>query len=163
MLLTTLDHAAPLLTDGHFPAALDWLRDHANGAGLAAGRHDIDGDRLFAIVEDKTADTVQNADLIWETHRRYADIQYVARGVEAHGWLDVAHAPAVRGVYDDVKDCQFYEAPGPGQRPAWFDVPAGHLTVYRPDDVHAPSQPPLSGPTQAVVKLIVKVRLEHGA
>ena len=48
MLLTTLDHAAPLLTDGHFPAALAWLRDHADGAGLAAGRHEIDGDDLYS-------------------------------------------------------------------------------------------------------------------
>ena len=101
------------------------------------------------------------AKLIWETHRRYADIQYVARGVEAHGWLNIDHAPPVRVPYDEAKDFQFYENPGPAQRPAWFDVPAGHLTVFRPDDIHAPSQPPLHGPAQAVVKLILKVRLSR--
>ena len=159
MLLTTLDHAPPLLTTGRFPAALAWLRDHADGAGLAAGRHDIDDDRLFAIVEDKSADEVKAARLVWETHRRYADIQYVVRGVEAHGWLSIQHAPPPRGPGDDTLDYQFYEAPGPEHRPAWFDVPAGHLTVFLPEDVHAPSQPPLRGPAQAVVKIIVKVLL----
>jgi len=160
MLLTTLNHADALLNRGNFPDALAWLHDHADGAGLASGRHPIDGDRLFAIVEDKTAHEVENASLVWETHRRYADIQYVARGVESQGWLSTDHAPPHAGPGDDAKDYQFYEAPGPAHRPAWFDVPAGHLTVFYPSDVHAPSQPPLHGPAQAVVKIIVKVRLD---
>lgn len=160
MILTTLDHADGLLTGGHFPAALAWLRDHADGTGLARGRHDIDGDRLFAIVENKTADQVRQAPLIWETHQRYADIQYVARGVESQGWLDLHHAPPVHEPYHQAKDCQFYQAPGPELRPAWFDLPAGHLTVFHPRDVHAPSQPPRHGPPEAVFKLIMKVRLD---
>ncbi|MEE9405336.1 MAG: YhcH/YjgK/YiaL family protein, partial [Algisphaera sp.] len=129
MILTSLDHTPGLLPD--FDPAFAWLRTVANNPP-PAGKVNIDGDRLFAIVEDKTADTVKNTPLVWETHRRYADIQYVARGVESHGWLNISHAPPTQTPYNDTQDAQFYEAPNASQHPAWFDVSAGHLAVYHP-------------------------------
>ena len=86
MLLTSLDHAdhAAALLPG-LDQAFAWLRLVAD-APPAEGRVDIDGERLFAIAEHKTPQRRAAHDLVWETHRRYADIQYVARGAEAHGY-----------------------------------------------------------------------------
>ena len=160
MLLTSLDHAdhAAALLPG-LDQAFAWLRLVAD-APPAEGRVDIDGERLFAIAEHKTPQRRAPGDLVWETHRRYADIQYVARGAEAHGWLDAQHAPPVKTPYDDTKDAAFYEPPAPPLAPTWFDLTAGHLVIYRPEDVHTPGQAPLAGEPAPTVKLVVKLRLD---
>ena len=160
MLLTSLDHAdhAAALLPG-LDQAFAWLRQVAD-APPAEGRVDIDGERLFAIAEHKTPQRRAPGDLVWETHRRYADIQYVARGAEAHGWLDAQHAPPVKTPYDDTKDAAFYEPPAPPLSPTWFNLNAGHLVIYRPEDVHAPGQAPLAGEPAPTIKLVVKLRLD---
>ena len=161
MLLTSLDHAdhAAALLPG-LDQAFAWLRLVAD-APPAEGRVDIDGERLFAIAEHKTPQRRAPGDLVWETHHRYADIQYVARGAEAHGWLNAQHAPPVKTPYDADKDAEFYEPPAAPRVPAWFDLTAGHLVIYRPEDVHAPGQAPLAGEPAPTVKLVVKLRLER--
>ena len=163
MIFTTLDHAdpfAPVLPG--LADAFGWLRSVAD-TPPPAGRRDIDGDRLFAVVEHKTPSFVDPADAVWETHRRYADVQFVASGCETHGWLDRAHAPAERAAYDTDRDATFYAPPpaagGFGPAPAWFDLPAGHLVVYLPQDVHSPGHPPRTAENGPTVKLVVKLRL----
>jgi len=160
MLLTSLDHAdhAAALLPG-LDDAFAWLRSVAD-TPPPAGRVTIDGERLFAIVEHKIPTRVEPHTLTWETHQHYADVQYVAQGAESHGWLDAQHAPAFAAPYDTVKDAQFYAPPAALAAPTWFDLNAGHLVIYRPDDVHAPGQAPLAGEPAPTVKLVVKLRLD---
>ena len=63
-------------------AALDFLHD-VDLACLAEGRYDIDGDRIFALVQSYV--TVPSAEGSWEAHRRYLDLQHVVQGREGLG------------------------------------------------------------------------------
>lgn len=42
------------------------------------GRHEIDGDRVFALVQNYTTNPIEGA--LYEAHRRYSDIQFVFSG-----------------------------------------------------------------------------------
>ena len=53
--------------------ALEFLRD-SDLLSLSLGRHDLDGDRLFALVQDY--ETKPTEQCRWEAHRRYCDIQF---------------------------------------------------------------------------------------
>jgi YhcH/YjgK/YiaL family protein len=56
--------------------AYDFLHKHRDAAGLAEGRHEIDGDRVYALMithRPKPADECR-----FETHQRYADVVYIA-------------------------------------------------------------------------------------
>ena len=130
-----------------FAAALDFLRS----AGLADrpdGRVDLDGDRLFALIQRPTGRGRARARL--EIHRRYLDIQYVVAGQEAIGWRSAAETITARAPFDESKDIGFFK-----ERPAiWLPVPAGSLAVFYPGEPHAP----LAG-TGPLHKVVIKVRM----
>jgi YhcH/YjgK/YiaL family protein len=132
VILDTLDRAGRY-TGLHpaFARAFDYLATADFGA-LAEGRHDVDGDRLFVLVQRSDGRGHEGAPL--EAHRRYVDIQFTIEGAEEMGWRARAacHTPA--GPFDDEKDIGFFADP-----PAsWFSVPPGHFTIFFPDDAHAP-------------------------
>ena len=150
MLLDRLDHAA--LFDRLPPRlkeAIDFLR-RADVPALSAGRHDVDGDRLFALVQEYT--TRPQPDCAWEAHRQYADLQYVVRGAERMGYMHLTNARE-REPYDAARDVAFFE---PGDD--YVTVHAGMVAIFLPQDVHAPCG--AAGTPKAVKKIVVKVALE---
>ncbi|MEX2186477.1 MAG: YhcH/YjgK/YiaL family protein [Pirellulales bacterium] len=149
MILAKLDNAQTYANlHAGFPAALAFLRT-GDVANIPLGKHAIDGDRLFVLIAEDAGRGRTAAPL--EAHRRYIDIQLVVHGVDAMGWrpLDDCHKP--RADFDAAKDIVLFD-----DEPAtWFDVPAGSLAVFFPDDAHAP----LAGegqPRKAVVKVAVE-------
>src|SRR3569833_4634113 len=88
MILDTLAHAEryralhPL-----FERAFDFLRD-TDLMALAPGKHDVQGEQIFAIVE--ACEGRMRAEAKLECHRRYIDIQLVLAGVDEMGWKPVA-------------------------------------------------------------------------
>ena len=129
--------------------AVEFLRG-IDPASLEPGRHAIDGDRLVAIVEDYT--TLPAAECRWEAHRAHIDVQFVARGVERMGFMNIAHA-AEREPYDPSRDVAFFE---PGAD--FVTVHEGMFTVFWPEDVHAPRA--AAGPPMEVRKIVLKVAVE---
>ncbi|MEX0774519.1 MAG: YhcH/YjgK/YiaL family protein [Phycisphaeraceae bacterium] len=125
--------------------ALCWLND-ANLADLALGRHDLDGDNLFALVEEYDTRPVDQCK--WEAHRKYMDVQYVIAGVERMGWAGLA---AMREVtpYDAQKDLAFYQGQGD-----FVTVHAGMFAIFMPQDVHMPVVAP--GMITHVRKIVIK-------
>jgi len=119
-------------------------------ASLAPGRHEIDGDRIYVLVDHKSGRGHQSARL--EAHRRYIDIQYTIEGMEEIGWTPLAACRPPAGGFDDAQDIAFFD-----DRPAtWLSVPPGHFAVFFPDDAHAP----LGGQgllKKAIVKIAVKI------
>ena len=99
---------------------------------LAAGRHAIDGERLYLSIDHKAGRGRDGARL--ESHRRYIDIQFTIDGGEEIGWvpLDACASPA--GPYDDGRDIRFYE----DTPKVWLAVPPGHFAIFFPEDAHAP-------------------------
>jgi biofilm protein TabA len=129
---------------------LQWLRTTDVG-GLATGRHDIDGDRLFALVQQYT--TRSPHELRWEAHRMYADIQYVVSGVERIGHAPLAAAHE-REPYDAARDVAFFE---PGEE--FVVLHPGMFAIFLPEDVHAPRG--AAGKPAVVRKIVLKVAAEH--
>ena len=132
MILDRLDQAARYRTfHPLFPQAFDWLAT-TDLAALPPGRHDIDGDRLFVIVE--ACDGRTRADARLECHRRYIDIQLVLEGIDEMGWRALADCVQPRTDYDAARDIRFFDdAPA-----SWIATPAGAFCLFFPDDAHAP-------------------------
>jgi biofilm protein TabA len=128
-----------------FSRAFEFLRG-TNLAGLAPGRHAIDGDRVFVLIEQTDGRGHDAARL--ESHRIHTDIQFVFDGEDEIGWKTLADCRQP-GTYDAMKDLIFYD-----DRPdTWIAVPRGHFAIFFPDDAHAP----LAG-RRTVGKAVVKVR-----
>ena len=114
-----------------FTQAFDFLRNTDLDA-LEPGRHAIDGERLFAIVEAGAGRARAEAKL--ECHRRYIDIQLVLDGVDEMGWRPTADCVQPATDYDVTRDIRFFnDAPA-----SWIATPAGSFCLFFPDDAHAP-------------------------
>lgn len=127
---------------------LAFLREY-NLDELDVGRHPIDGDRVFALVQTYTSRPAEDGR--WEAHRLHLDIQTLASGVERIGWADVQTLEE-ETPYSVEKDIAFYRGTGGLLilRPGWF-------MVLGPDDAHMPGiAAPLPGP---VKKVVIKIRL----
>jgi biofilm protein TabA len=112
---------------------------------LAPGRHEIDGDRLYAVVVK--ADGKGRGTTRLEAHRKYIDIQYTVAGSEAIGWKAAGECESAGG-FDPAKDIEFY----PDAPESWVEVPPGTFAVFFPEDAHAPL-----GGQGRIVKVVVKV------
>ncbi len=131
-----------------FPAAFDFLRQ-AMAAPPPAGKHVLEPDRLWVIIESAQGRTRANAPL--EFHRRYIDIQLVLTGEETIGWSPLSTQAAATANYDSVRDIAFLtDVPR-----AWFQLRVGEFAVFFPHDGHAP----LAGDTP-VLKAIAKVAVD---
>lgn len=118
---------------------------------LPKGKYPIDGDNVFAsVTEDSTKSFEKTA---WESHRQYADIQYVIRGEEKIGVCEVSKATVTK-VYDEKRDVAHYSAKGPLYRanPAVF-------FIFFPSDAHRPNITP--GGNCIDKKIVVKIRVGY--
>jgi biofilm protein TabA len=115
------------------------------------GQYELDGKKLVSIVMRYKTKQLENA--IWESHRKYIDVQFMAGGNERFGYAPMSSAPPITTPYNEDKDVIFYE---PGTE--MHDAPMGTFMIFYPDDIHAPSlafgNPPISS---EVVKVVVKV------
>ncbi|MGD0111469.1 MAG: YhcH/YjgK/YiaL family protein [Armatimonadota bacterium] len=132
-------------------AAFEFLQQ-AGDARSAAGRIDIDGDRLFALPQAYQPKQIEQGR--FEAHRRYADIQYVVEGVEMMGYAAL-DGLQVEDAYDETKDIAFYSTPNGFSA---IVVPAGSFAVFCPVDGHMPGIR-TGNSTAGVRKLVVKVLL----
>ena len=114
-----------------FERAFAFLRQE-NLAGLAPGRHEIDGDRMFCLISNGPGRTREEAKL--EAHRKYIDIQYVIAGTDEMGWKPAAECRVQDAAYDAEKDIEFFK----DEPREWKPVPAGSFTIFFPEDAHAP-------------------------
>ena len=134
----------------HLKPAFEFLEGQTEVC-LGSGRIEIDGDRLFAVVQAYAPGPVSEGR--FETHRRYADIQFVVKGREMIG-----SAPAgeleVETPYDPDKDVEFYTLPEAFSQLALSD---GSFAVLYPEDAHMPGRRLDSD--EQVCKIVVKVLL----
>ncbi len=105
--------------------------DQPSLAELPDGRHEILGDRVFAIVAHGDGRNVSDGEM--EGHRKYIDIQYVINGDESIGWAP--REGLVNSLeYDTEKDIEFFE----GKPDSVVRVPPGSFAVFLPTDAHLP-------------------------
>jgi biofilm protein TabA len=115
------------------------------------GKYELDGPRMFAIVQRYRPKPL--AEIVWESHRKYIDVQYVVQGAERMGYVPLSERMTVKKDYDPERDIVFYDVQGD-----LFIVPERSFVVFAPQDVHAPGlavdRPVSSG---EVLKVVVKV------
>jgi biofilm protein TabA len=116
------------------------------------GKYEVDGDRLFFMVQNYTTKPAEERR--FESHRRYADIQAVYSGREAMGYCQI-DGLEVTAAYDESKDIMFFATPDGYTN---LRLEAGEFVVLFPDEAHMP-QAQLDGPSQ-VRKIVFKVLID---
>ena len=115
---------------------------------LESGRHDIQGDELFAIVDQGTGKSREKAML--EYHRKYIDIQFVISGEDCIGWLPTKICNRPSGEFVPDKDLGFFF-----DRPkTWVQLSPNEFAIFYPEDAHAPL-----ASTTGYKKVVLKVKL----
>ncbi len=146
MIIDTLENAS--LYRGLSPrlaAALDYLAA-TDFSDMALGKHPIDEDRLFAIVNEYP--TIAATEIELEGHRRYIDVQYLVSGTELIGYAPLQGQASLRD-YDSSEDYALYR----GQA-TFVGISAGMFAILYPHDLHMPC---VGEPPVLVRKVVVKV------
>ena len=131
--------------------AIKHLRD-TDFLALPAGNYDLQGKDIYVQVIDMS--TKPFAETRPEVHRRYIDVQFLAKGRERIG---VASDTGRNAVAEDLlteRDLLFYAGM---ENESTLTMTPGSFAVFMPSDVHRPAcafdQP------EAIRKVVVKVRV----
>ncbi len=116
------------------------------------GRHEVDGDKLFYLVQNYVTKPVDECR--FEAHRRYADIQAVFAGREAMGYTQPVGLE-VQTPYDGTKDIMFFALPDDY---TMLQLTAGEFVVLFPGEGHMPMCQ--SGGPMKIRKIVFKVLIE---
>jgi len=133
-----------------FATAFAFLRS-ADLASLTKGKHEIDGDSVYALVQEYTTYPAESRRM--ETHRRYADIQFVVSGEEIIVWAPRDGLELVEDAFAD-RDIGFHPAAPAATE---LNLQAGMFAVFFPADAHKPCCE--MGRASNVRKIVVKVAL----
>jgi YhcH/YjgK/YiaL family protein len=126
----------------------DYLRN-TDLDSLPSGKHDIEGDTIFALVQEYQTKPIVECKL--ESHKKYIDIQYVIRGEEFMGITTQNNQAILEQNLE--KDYTFYEG-----TTSLVRVSKGMFTIFFPDDLH---QPCIQTETALEVKkVVIKVMIE---
>jgi YhcH/YjgK/YiaL family protein len=119
-------------------------------AEIADGKYPLDSDRLYYMVQRyKTAPLLDKI----EAHRKYIDIQLLAKGTERIGYIDSKGLKqAVE--YSDEKDVEFFLVP---KDITFLNMSQGAFAIFWPHDAHMPGRQ--IDKTQDVLKIVFKIRI----
>jgi YhcH/YjgK/YiaL family protein len=152
MILDTLDNSARYESlNSRFAKAFDFLRTVDGTEAL--GRHDLDGDHCFALVQTYETKPVEKAK--FEAHRKYIDIQFIHTGRETILWAPLTSMREEMLAYSEEKEAALWKLV-PDVTP--LHMSDGHFAILWPQDAHAPCIEWES--SQRVFKVVVKVAVE---
>jgi len=114
----------------------------------AMGKHEIDGDRVFAIVENTVGRDKKDAQL--EAHEQYIDIQLVLKGIDNMGWKPTSACKQISQAYNLNADIKFFA----DEPEIFLPVSAGMFAIFFPNDAHMPL---IS--SEHLHKVVVKIKL----
>ena len=133
-----------------FEKAFDFIK-RAEKEDLPVGRYELEGERLFALVQEYTSKTPEAARN--EGHRNYIDIQYVCSGTEVIEVVDVKKAVS-NEAYDPARDVEFFEN---AEKAVRCVTESGEYAVLFPHDIHRPGL--AYKEPQPIRKIVVKVKM----
>jgi len=152
MVLDTLPNAARYESlNSRFAKAFAFLRTVDGTQKL--GRHDLDGDHCFALVQTYETKPIEKAK--FEAHRKYIDVQFIQSGRETILWAPLDTMKEETMAYSDEKDAALWKLTADTTP---LHVSAGHFAILWPEDAHAPCIE-WDKPEQ-VFKVVVKVAVE---
>ena len=116
---------------------------------LPSGKHDIEGDTIFALVQEYQTKPLEDCKL--ESHKKYIDIQYVIRGAVIMGVTTQNNQKIIE--VNEEEDYTFYEG-----NTSLVLVSKGMFTIFFPDDMHQPCVQTESA--AEVKKVVIKVLIK---
>lgn len=128
-----------------FDKAFTFLR-RASEENLSVGRYEIDGDRVFAFIQEYTSKTESS----FEAHKNYIDIQFILSGTEVMKVCDISQ---VKISVPYTEDVMFFED---NERASVTVVEAGEYGIFFPWDAHKPGL--CFDTPEEVKKVVVKVK-----
>ncbi|KAA2238905.1 DUF386 domain-containing protein [Chitinophaga agrisoli] len=151
MILDTLANAQRYHALGQkFVKAFEYLAA-TDLAALEKGKYEIDGDNIFAIINEY--ETVDPANEQMESHRKYIDVQYIVKGTELIGH-DFLQQQQPSKAYDEDKDYMLF-----AERPPFFShLEQGYFAVFFPTDLHMPNI--MAGTPTQVKKVVIKISVQ---
>ena len=120
-------------------------------ADLPAGRHEISGDEIFAVVQSYI--TKNEDECICEGHRKYIDVQYMVSGNEFMKITDISSVKS-EVAYDQNKYLEIFSN---GEACDQVVMTPGKFAVFFPNDIHKGAIM-YTNPSE-IRKIIVKVRV----
>lgn len=115
-------------------------------------RHDIDGDFVYAGISEYITKDPEEA--VYESHRKYIDIQYVIEGEELIGLAHSSDILEVTTPYDEAAEAGFMTV----RNSTELQATPEKFFVFFPEDLHRPGVK--AGENSPVRKVVVKVRVD---
>ncbi len=112
------------------------------------GRYDIDGDKVYALVQ--RYETVPVEETKWEAHKKFIDIQFIIKGTEIIGWDTIENLPEGT-VFNEEKDCYVFR----GENATDLKLEDGTFAIFWPEDLHKPKEQ--FEKSSDVYKIVVKI------
>ena len=131
-----------------FEKAFEFLK---NAKELEAGKYPIDGDKLFAIVQENVPKKPDEAK--FEAHKKYIDIQYIISGKERIDFSPLEDM-SVLAEYNPEKDVSFLS----GEARSSLILKDGDFAVFFPEDAHRPGIEAEES-QKLIRKVVVKIKL----
>ncbi len=97
---------------------------------MELGRYEIDGDNIFALVNEYTTKDESEGKL--EAHKKYIDVQFVAKGSELMGYAPLGNQKII-DEYNEKNDITFFT----GEK-SFTRVDENMFAIFFPTDVHLP-------------------------
>ena len=129
-----------------FSKAFDFINE-SDLLNLSDGKHEIEGDELFAIVSrNGNSDSVSKL----EAHKKYIDIHYAVSGSDTIGWKALGDCISPVGSFNFENDYILYNDND------FIKIPLlqNKFMIVYPEDVHAPLLQ-----TKDLFKLVLKIKL----
>lgn len=155
MIVNKLDLVSP--TDAFFERlerAYTFLSS-TNLAALPVGKVSIEGDELFANVQEYY--TRPSETVLYENHDRYADVQHIVFGREQIFVTDSNHIGVISVPYDKSGDITYYDSNSTPHHVLYMHE--GESAVFLPSDYHKTQCSVDPKNPEPVKKVIVKVKL----
>jgi YhcH/YjgK/YiaL family protein len=127
--------------------AFEYLKQ-TDFSGMENGKHIVDGDNVFAILQEY--DTKNDSDAKLEAHRKYIDVQYIISGEELIGVRPLINQTPCKE-YDAENDYALYD-----DNCSFVKINPGQFAVLFPQDLHKPGIKVDS--SVKVKKVVMKVR-----
>lgn len=98
---------------------------------IAKGRYELEGSNLFVNVDEYVTKDEENTK--YESHKRYADIQYIVSGEEKIG-ISTLDKMKDHTAYEEVRDIAFYTS----DSDTYHLADPKHFFIFFPGDPHRP-------------------------
>jgi YhcH/YjgK/YiaL family protein len=116
---------------------------------MELGKYEIDRDYIFALVNEYNTKDESEGRL--EAHKKYIDVQFVAKGSELMGYAPLSNQKVI-DEYNEQNDISFFS----GEK-SFTQVDEGMFAIFFPTDVHLPGIKVKE--TAIVKKVVIKVKV----